>query len=404
MVGADDEDDEDAMEGVEPVNAADLVDDKGPSGKSPIDIGGKKKKKRRKKQSRATTVLDERKFIWMRGIVIPAKHRAKIVLIDGGHKILVLHPLPEDLLVRADEIVSINGFVVRHRVDAGSAITLIRQVHSVESLVLDIIRPVLPDYPAPISDQVTGYGYTEPFPVNFRPILRSIPLTGVVEPTRPLAKAKSKPEPNSKSKPKTISVVIQVSNERPQLGVAVASNSGRHFVHGISAGGAASATKLRVGDEIVGLNGKNHSDWSLLLKEIHNVKALGMPLRLDIVQHEKRGGTFIRHIVVGRDAKTGRVGLDLQWRSAISGVFVNNITSDTPASKSTIRLGDGKFLFRFAPWYYQLFSLEFECAHLAQNSNSSPYLLPPLSLLSYHFFFRNYFRQQHSAYWPRLGI
>lgn len=339
--GADDEEDEDAMEGVEPVNAADLVDDKGTSGKGFIGPGpaGKKKKRRKKSsQSQEATVLDERKFIRMRGIAIPPKDRAKIVLIDSGHKILVLHALPRDILVRADEIVSVNGFVVQRRVNAGSAITLIRKAPATHTLVVDIIRPVPPDYPAPNSDVVIGYGYTKPFPANFCPILRSVPLTGAAGSSRP----QPNPNPKSKPKPKAVSLLIQVNKERPQIGVSVASNSGRHFVHGISARGAASATKLRVGDEIVGLNGKNHNDWTVLLKEIHNVKALGLPLRLDIVQHEKRGGTFIRGIIVGRDEKTGRVGIDLQWRSAISGVFVNNITPDTPAATSSIRLRDGE--------------------------------------------------------------
>ena len=251
--GADDEEDEDAMECVEPVNAADLVDDKATSAKGFVGPGpaGKKKKKRRKKssQSQEATVLTERKFIRIRGIVVPPKDRAKIVLIDSNHKILVLHPLPRDILVRADEIVSVNGFVVQRRVNAGSAITLIQQVPATHNLVVDVIRPVPPDYPAPISDEVTGCGYTQPFPANFCPVLRSIPLTGAVGPTRP--------QPKPKPKPKAVSLLIQVNKERPQIGVSVASNSGRHFVHGISASGAASATKLRVGDEIVGLNGKN---------------------------------------------------------------------------------------------------------------------------------------------------
>ena len=337
--GADDEEDEDAMvEGVEPVNAADLVDDKATSGKGFVGPGpgGKKKRKRRKKssQSQEATVLAERKFIRMRGIVIPAKDRAKIVLIDSNHKILVLHALPRDILIRADEIVSVNGFVAQRRLSAASTMTLIRQIPATHNLVVDIIRPVPPDYPAPISDVVVGYGYTQPFPANFRPILGSIPLTGAVGSTRP--------QPKPKSKPKAVSLLIQVNKERPQIGVSVASNSGRHFVHGISSNGAASATKLRVGDEIVGLNGKSHNDWTVLLKEIHNVKALGLPLRLDIVQREKRGGTFIRGIIVDRDEKTDRFGIDLQWRSAISGVFVNKITPDTPAATSGIRLRDGE--------------------------------------------------------------
>ena len=344
-VSGDEEEDEDAMEGVEPVNAADLVDDKAASGKGFIGPGPAGKKKKRKRRKKSSQSQDERKnFIRIRGIVVPAKDRARIVLMDSGHKILVLHPLPQDILVRGDEIVSVNGFVLQRRVNAASAMISIQRVPVMNSLVVDIIRPVPLDYPAPMSDVVTGYGYTKPFPANFRPNLLSVPLTLGTG-----AAGSFRPQPKPKPRPKPVSLIIQTNKERPQIGVSVASNSGRHFVHGIAASGAASATKLRVGDEIVGLNGKKHSDWAVLLKEIHNVKALGLPLRLDIVQHEKRGGTFIRGIIVDRDKETGRFGVDLQWRSAISGVFVNKITPDTPAATSNIRLFDGELILRFIP-------------------------------------------------------
>ena len=322
------------MADVEPVNAAELVDGNGASGRTSIESSGKKRRSGKKpKKSADSSIIAKRKFVRVRGIVISEKERPYIRLIKNDHKILVLHPLPRNTLQRADEIVSVNGFVVQHRVDAKETSAMIQRIPAMSKVVLDVIRPFPPHYPAPIRDVVTGYGYTESFPPNFHSILGGQKGHG--------GSTSTSPHPNPT--PVAISLAIQVSKERPQLGVSVASNAGRHFVHGISSSGAASTSKLRVGDEIIGLNGKRHSDWTVLLKEINNVKALGLPLRLNIVQHEKRKGAFIQGIVVDRDRKTGKFGMDLQWRSSIRGVFVNKITPETPAANSSIRLGDGKF-------------------------------------------------------------
>jgi len=361
------DDDEDAMKSADPINAADLANGNAASGRSSIGLKGKKKKKQRKKSSSKLTDNTQKKFIMVRGISIPSQERSKIKIFDSGPKILVMNPLPQDLLVRADEIVSINGVVVRCQVNAARAFQMIQSLGAAERLILDIIRPVPLDYPALKSDEVTGYGYTQSFPVAARPIpqphrpipneagkdwvyARPIPqahppIPNEIRVSVPPSRHSAPPpaaSPPELSPPGTVSVFIAVSAARPQLGVSVASNSGRHFVHGITVSGAASVTKLRVGDEIVGLNGKRYDNWTALLKEIHNVKDLGQPLRLDIVQHEKRVGNFIQNIVVERDPKSGKFGIDLKWRPAIQGVYVERVRPDAPAAHSSIRVHDGE--------------------------------------------------------------
>lgn len=344
-----DDDDEDAMKSADPINAADLANGNGASGRSSIGLKGEKKKRKRKKSSsKLTDNTQKKKFIMVRGINIPYQERSKIKIFDSGPKILVMNPLSQDLLIRADEIVSINGVVVRCQVNAVQAFQMIQRLLPQARLILDIIRPVPLDYPALKSDEVTGFGYTQSFPVAARPIPQPhppIPNEIRVSAPPPPSRHSAPPpvaSPPELSPPGMVSVAIAVSAARPQLGVSVASNSGRHFVHGITVSGAASATKLRVGDEIIGLNGKRYDDWTALLKEIHNVKALGQPLRLDIVQHEKRVGNFIQNIVVERDPRSGKFGIDLKWRQTIQGVYVERVTSDAPAAHSSIRVYDGE--------------------------------------------------------------
>lgn len=339
--------DEDAMKSADPINAADLANGNAASSRISIGLKGKKREKKRKKSSSKLTGNTQKKFIMVRGISIPYQERSKIKIFDSGPKILVMNPLPQDLLIRADEIVSINGEVVRCQVNAVRAFQMIQSIGAAERLILDIIRPVPLDYPALKRDEVTGYGYTQSFPLAARPVPQPhppIPNEIRVSSAPPSRHSAPPPvaSPPELSPPGMVSVVIAVSAARPQLGVSVASNSGRHFVHGITVSGAASATKLRVGDEIIGLNGKRYDDWTALLKEIHNVKDLGQPLRLDIVQHEKRVGNFIQNIVVERDPRSGKFGIDLKWRPTIKGVYVERVTSDAPAAHSSIRVHDGE--------------------------------------------------------------
>ena len=341
------DDDEDAMKSADPINAADLANGNAASGRISIGLKGKKREKKRKKSSSKLTGNTQKKFIMVRGINIPYQERSKIKIFDSGPKILVMNPLPQDLLFRADEIVSINGEVVRCQVNAARAFQMIQSIGAAERLILDIIRPVPLDYPALKRDEVTGYGYTQSFPLAARPVPQPhppIPNEIRVSSAPPSRHSAPPPvaSPPELSPPGMVSVAIAVSAARPQLGVSVASNSGRHFVHGITVSGAASATKLRVGDEIIGLNGKRYDDWTALLKEIHNVKDLGQPLRLDIVQHEKRVGNFIQNIVVERDPRSGKFGIDLKWRPTIKGVYVERVTSDAPAAHSSIRVHDGE--------------------------------------------------------------